>query len=102
MFCTLRRATLSITGGKGAKSVGYGSAVKKPYMFSGQVQKRRFIALDADKRCIWAQRQRWNNNSIRDCRLGIPWIGSGADGIPAFMSAREVSVVVDMVIDLLA
>ena len=31
--------------------------------------------------------------------MGIPWIGSGAIGNPAFMSAREVSIAVDMVLD---
>jgi hypothetical protein len=41
----------------------------------------------------------WNSSSIRDSSVGIPWIGSGAKGNPAFMSAREVSIAVDMVID---
>jgi hypothetical protein len=71
-------------------------------MSLGQAQKRRFIVSDAGEQCIWAQQQRWNNSLIRDCRLGIPWIDSGADGNLAFMSAREVFVVVDMVINLLA
>jgi hypothetical protein len=82
--------------------VGYRSAVKKPETFSGQAQKIRFIALDAGERCIWAQQQRLNDSSIRDCRLGIPWIGLEADRNPALMSAREVLVVVDMEINLLA
>ena len=30
--------------------------------------------------------------------MGIPWIGSGAAGMAAFMIVREVSVVVDMMI----
>ena len=41
----------------------------------------------------------WNNSSIRDSSVGIPWIGLGAKGNPAFMSTREVSIAVDMVID---
>lgn len=36
---------------------------------------------------------------MRDLSVGIPWIGSGAIGNPAFMSAREVSIAVDMVLD---
>jgi hypothetical protein len=35
---------------------------------------------------------------MRDSSVGIPWIGSGAIGNPAFMSAREVSIAVDMVL----
>jgi hypothetical protein len=41
----------------------------------------------------------WNNSSIRDSSLGIPWIGLGAKGNPAFMSTREVFIAVDMVLD---
>jgi hypothetical protein len=43
----------------------------------------------------------WNSSSIRDSSVGILWIGSGAKENLAFMSARarEVSIVVDMVID---
>jgi hypothetical protein len=41
----------------------------------------------------------WNSSSIRDLSMGIPWIGLCEKGDPAFMSAREVSIAVDMVID---
>jgi hypothetical protein len=41
----------------------------------------------------------WNNSSIRDLSVGVSWIGSGTKGNPAFMSARDVSIAVDMVID---
>ena len=41
----------------------------------------------------------WNSSSIRDSSVGIPWISSGAKGNSAFMSTREVSIAVDMVID---
>jgi hypothetical protein len=36
---------------------------------------------------------------MRDSSFGIPWIGSDAKENPVFMPAREVSIVVDMVID---
>ena len=51
------------------------------------------------EQCVWAHQHMWNNSSIRDSSMGIPWIGSGAKGSPAFMSAREVSIAVDMVTD---
>jgi hypothetical protein len=34
--------------------------------------------------------------------MGIPWIGSGKDGNPAFISKRVVSVIVDMAEGMLA
>ena len=68
-------------------------------MGRGHTQKRRFIVSDAGEQCVWPHQHIWNNSSIRDLRVGIPWIGSGAKGNPAFMSAREVFIVVDMVID---
>ncbi len=34
---------------------------------------------------------------IRDARVGIPWIGSGAVGKAAFILVREVSIRADMV-----
>jgi hypothetical protein len=34
---------------------------------------------------------------IRDARVGIPWIGTGAVGKAAFMLVREVSIRADMV-----
>ena len=61
-------------------------------------KKRRLIVLDAGEQCVWAHRHMWNSSSIRDSSVGIPWVGSGAKGNPAFMSAREVSIAVDMVI----
>jgi hypothetical protein len=83
-------------GGKGAKVAGYASAVKKAYTSGGAVQKCSFMVADAGDLCVCTQQQRWKRSSIRDWRVGIPWMGSGACGNPVFMSAREVSVVVDM------
>ena len=54
--------------------------------------------VEAGDLCVWAQRQRWNKTSMRDCRLGVPSMGSGAGGKPAFMSARVVSERVDMLV----
>ncbi len=36
----------------------------------------------------------------RDSSVEIPWISLSVKGNPAFMSAREVSIAVDMVIDM--
>jgi len=35
-------------------------------------------------------------SSIRDCKVGIPWTGSGAERNAVFMLVREVSVRADM------
>jgi hypothetical protein len=83
-------------GGKSAKAAGYASAVKKAYMSGGAAQKSRFIVAEAGDLCVCAQQQRWKISSIRDRRVGIPWIGSRACGNPTFMSVREVFVMVDM------
>jgi hypothetical protein len=42
------------------------------------------------------QQQWWKRSSIRDWRVLIPWMGSRACGNPIFMSMREVSIIVDM------
>jgi hypothetical protein len=44
--------------------------------------------------------ERWHMciiRSIRDARVGIPWISVGAVGKTAFMLVREVSIKADMV-----
>jgi hypothetical protein len=57
----------------------------------------RFIVVDAGDRCVWAQQQKWKSRSMRDSRLELPRISSGAGGKLAFMCTREVSVREDMV-----
>jgi hypothetical protein len=89
---------LATSGGKGEKVSGYASVVRKAYTPRGAAQKSRFIVVDAGDCWVWAQRQRWKSSSIRDWSVGIPWIGLGAGGNPAFMSAREVSIRPDMLI----
>ncbi len=83
-------------GGKGTKATGYASAVKKAYTLGGAAQKSRFIVADAGDLCVCAQRQRWKRSLIWDWRVGIPWMGSGACRNPVFKSAREVSVIMDL------
>jgi hypothetical protein len=83
-------------GGKGAKAAGYASAFKKAYTSGGAAQKSRFIDAGAGDLCICVEQQMWKRSSIRDWSVGIPWIGSRASGNPAVMSAREVFIIVDM------
>jgi hypothetical protein len=63
--------------------------------FGRAAQKSRFLVADAGSLHLCAQ-QIWKRSSIRDWRFGIPWIGSRACGSPAFMSAGEVSIIVDI------
>ena len=57
-----------------------------------------FIVAEAGVFCVCKQWQMWSIRSIRDARVGIPCIGSGAAGEAAFMLAREVFNSADMVI----
>ncbi len=68
----------------------------------GAAQKSKFIVADAGDRCIWAQPHRQKRSLIKDCRLRMPWIGTGAGRNPVFMSANEVCVLVAMVMDVQA
>ena len=72
---------------------------KEPVDRAWACTEKRLIVSDAGEQCVWAHQHMWNNSSIRDSSVGSPWIGSGMKGNPAFIFAREVSVVVDMVID---
>ncbi len=83
-------------GGKGTKAAGYAPAVKNAYMSGGAAQKSKFKVADAGDLCVCSHQQRSKRSSIRNWRVGIPWIGSRACVNPVFMSVREVSVIVDM------
>jgi hypothetical protein len=56
-----------------------------------------FIVAEAGFFWIWEQRHICIIRSIRDARVGIPWIGVGAVGKAAYMLVREVSVKANMV-----
>ncbi len=51
---------------------------------------------------VFGSSHRRKRSLIKDCRLGMPWIGTGAGGNPVFMSANEVCVLVAMVMDVQA
>jgi hypothetical protein len=55
-----------------------------------------FILAEAGVFCVCEQRQMWSIRWMRDASMGIPWIGSGAAGMAAFMLVREVSASADM------
>ena len=54
---------------------------------------------DVGEQCVWAHQHMWNSSSIRDSSVRNPWIGLGAKGNPAFTSTREVSIAIDIVLD---
>ncbi len=71
--------------------------VKYKYRSGDATRNSTLIAAEAD--VFWVCKQ-WHIciiRSIRDARVGIPWIGVGAVGKAAFMLVREVSVRADMV-----
>ncbi len=65
---------------------------------SGDAARNSMFIL-AEAGVFWVCKQ-WHIciiKSIRDARVGIPWIGVGAVGKAAFMLVREVSIMADMV-----
>ena len=57
-----------------------------------------FIVAEAGVFCVYEHWQMCSIRSMRDARVGIPWIGSGAAGKAVFMLVREVSDSVDTVL----
>jgi hypothetical protein len=71
--------------------------VKHEYRSDDAARNSMFILAEAG--VFWVCKQ-WHMciiGSIRDARVGIPWISAGAVGTAAFMLVREVSVRADMV-----
>jgi hypothetical protein len=70
--------------------------VKYKYRSGDAARNSMFIVAEAG--VFWVCKQ-WHIciiRSIRDTRVGIPWIGVGAVGKAAFMLVREVSIRADM------
>jgi hypothetical protein len=85
-------------GQERSKGIGVRFCGEESVYIARSAQKSRFVVADAGDCWVWAQRQRWKSSLIRDWSVGIPWIGSGAGGNPAFMFAREVSIRPDILI----
>jgi hypothetical protein len=71
--------------------------VEYKYRSGDAARNSMFILAEAG--VFWVCKQ-WHIciiKSIRDARVGIPWIGVGAVGKAAFMLVREVSIMADMV-----
>jgi hypothetical protein len=71
--------------------------MKYKYRSGDAARNSMFSVAEAGVFWICEQRHMCIIRSIRDARVGIPWIGLGAVGKAAFMLAREVYVRVDMV-----
>ncbi len=71
--------------------------VKYKYRSGDAARNSMFIVAEASVFWVCKQQHMCIIMSIRDTRVGIPWIGSGAVGKAAFMLVREVSVRADMV-----
>jgi hypothetical protein len=67
------------------------------YRSGDAARKSMFIVVEAGVFWVYEQWQICMIRSIRDARVGIPWIGVGAVGKAAFILVREVSVRADMV-----
>jgi hypothetical protein len=71
--------------------------VKYEYRSGDAARNSMFIVAEAGVFWVSEQRRICIIRSIRDARVGIPWIGIGAVGKIAFMLVREVSVRADLV-----
>ncbi len=71
--------------------------MKYEYRSGDAARNSMFIVAAAGVFWVCKQRHICIIRSISDARVGIPWIGVGAEGKAAFMLVREVSVRVDMV-----
>ncbi len=72
--------------------------VKYTYRSGDASRNSMFIVAEAG--VFFVCKQSWHIciiRSIRDTRVGIPWIGEGVVGKAAFMLVREVSIRADMV-----
>ncbi len=70
--------------------------MKYEYRSGDAARNIMFIVAEAGVFWVCKQQHMCIIRSIRDARVGIPWIGSGAVGNAAFMLVREVSVGADM------
>ena len=71
--------------------------VKYEYRSGDAARNSMFIVAETSVFWVCIQRHVCIIRSIRDMRVGIPWIVVGAVGKAAFMLVREVSVKADIV-----
>jgi hypothetical protein len=71
--------------------------VKYEYRSGDAARNSMFIVAEVGVFWVCKQQHICIIRSIRDARVGIPWIGVAAVGKAAFMLVREVSIRADMV-----